>query len=37
MSNEVGYAIACLYNAIDGMDIDVDVDIARDFGYKGCY
>jgi len=37
MSNEVGYAIACLYNAIDGMDIDVDVDIARDFGYRGCY
>lgn len=37
MSNEVGYAIACLYNAIDGVDIDVDVDIARDFGYKECY
>ena len=37
MSNEVGYAIACLYNAIDGIDIDVDVDIARDFGYRGCY
>lgn len=37
MSNEVGYAIACLYNAIDGIDIDVDVDIARDFGYKWCY
>ena len=37
MSNEVGYAISCLYNAIDGIDIDVDVDIARDFGYRGCY
>ena len=37
MSNEVGYAIACLYNAIDGIDIDVDVDITRDFGYRGCY
>ncbi len=37
MSNEVGYAIACLYNAIDGIDIDVDVDIAKDFGYRRCY
>lgn len=37
MSNEVGYATACLYNAIDGIDIDVDVDITRDFGYRGCY
>jgi len=37
ISNEVSYAISCLYNAIDGIDIDVDVDIARDFGYRGCY
>lgn len=37
VSSETNYAIACLYNAIDGVEIDVDVDITRDFGYRECY